>query len=162
MSPFNRDDSRLLLVHQSYFALYDGEGRYQQDLPMEISAASEPRWSRTDPNVLYYVYGNSLKSYDASRGVRAAVHTFAEYSKISGRGEIPSPRWRTSPLTPMTVKVKLVLFGPSSSICFPTGLSPGQNRREAASLITITRGAFAESCSVNSLPPRSGIPIVLK
>jgi len=87
VSPFNRDDSRLLLVHQSYFALYDGEGRYQQDLPMEISAASEPRWSRTDPNVLYYVYGNSLKSYDASRGVRAAVHTFAEYSKISGRGE---------------------------------------------------------------------------
>lgn len=87
MSPFNQDDSRLLLQHQSYFALYDGEGRYQRDLPFEIGASSEPRWSRRDPNVLYYVYGNSLQSYDAATGVRTVVHAFPEYSKVAGLGE---------------------------------------------------------------------------
>src|SRR5215468_4720737 len=58
MSPFNQDNTRLLLVHFSYFGLYDGSGNYLRDLPLEINAASEPRWSRKDPNVLYYVRGN--------------------------------------------------------------------------------------------------------
>lgn len=88
MSPFNQDNSRLLLQHESYFALYDAEGRYQGDLPFdEITASSEPRWSRRDANLLYYVYRNSLKSYDATTGDRAVVRTFGEYSRISGRGE---------------------------------------------------------------------------
>jgi len=89
MSPFNLDNSRLLLVHHSYFALYDGEGHYQRDLPVDATANSEPRWSRRDPNLLYYipVYGNSLKSFDAASGASSVVHTFAEYSRISGRGE---------------------------------------------------------------------------
>ncbi len=87
MSPFNQDASRILLVHQSYFALYDGDGRYQQDLPFEISASAEPRWSRHDPNLLYYVFGNSLKSYDVVSGVRTVVRTFVEYSTVDGRGE---------------------------------------------------------------------------
>ena len=87
MSPFNQDDSRLLLQHQSYFALYDGQGRYQHDLPFEISAGSEPRWSRKRPELLYYLSGNGLKSYDASTGLRAVVHQFAEYTGVSGRYE---------------------------------------------------------------------------
>jgi hypothetical protein len=87
MSPFNQDDSRLLLVHQSYFALYDGEGRYEKDLPFDITAASEARWSRRDPNLLYYVSANSLMSYDVATGIRTVVHTFTEYAKIDGRGE---------------------------------------------------------------------------
>src|SRR6059036_1455886 len=45
MSPFNRVNSLLLLIHQSYFALYDGEGHYLRDLPFEINSGSEPRWS---------------------------------------------------------------------------------------------------------------------
>ena len=87
MSPFNQDDSRILLQHQSYFGLYDGEGRYLEDLPFEISASSEPRWSRRDPSLVYYVFGNSLKSYDVAGHVRTIVHTFAEYSKVGARGE---------------------------------------------------------------------------
>jgi hypothetical protein len=87
MSPFNQDDSRLVLQHQSYFALYDGNGHYQKDLPFEISASSEPRWSRTDPNLLYYFLGNSLKSYNVVNGIRAIVHTFSEYARVDGRGE---------------------------------------------------------------------------
>ena len=52
MSPFNQNNTRLLLLHFSYFALYDGAGNYLQDLPLEINASSQPRWSRTDPLVL--------------------------------------------------------------------------------------------------------------
>jgi hypothetical protein len=87
MSPFNIDNSRLLLTHQSYFALYDGDGRYLNDLPFEITAASEPRWSRHAANVLYYVTGNRLKQYDTASGIVSLVHAFTEYAVIGGGGE---------------------------------------------------------------------------
>src|SRR5262249_18316652 len=87
MSPFNQDDSRLLLVHLSYFALYDGSGNFLNNLPFEINASAEPRWSRSDPNALYYVSGNQLKQYKADSGLTSVVHTFNEYSAISGRGK---------------------------------------------------------------------------
>ena len=87
MTPFNADNSRLLLQQQSYFALYDGQGQYLRDLPFEITAASEPRWSRHDANVLYYVTLNQLKQFNTATGVAAPVRTFAEYAVINGRGE---------------------------------------------------------------------------
>ena len=86
-SPFNSSGSRLLLLHQSYFALYDGKGRYQGDLPLEVNAASEPRWSRRDPNALYFVRGNSLLKLDVTSAQITPLHTFVEHTKISGRGE---------------------------------------------------------------------------
>jgi hypothetical protein len=88
MSPFNSDNSRFILLHQSYFALYDGTGFYMFDLPLEINSSSEPRWSRTDASTLYFHSGNQLKSYNASTGSIAVVHTFSEYSAISGNGEM--------------------------------------------------------------------------
>ena len=87
MTPFNSDSSLILLQHQSYFALYDGDGDYLRDLPFEINASSEPRWSRRDANVLYYVTGNQLKEYNTAIGVTSVVHTFGEYARISGKGE---------------------------------------------------------------------------
>jgi len=87
MSPFNNDNSRILLVHQSYFGLYDGAGVYLRDLPLEIGAASEPRWSRKDNRTIYYVRGNQLKTYDVSNGETGVAHTFSEYTAISGKGE---------------------------------------------------------------------------
>jgi len=87
MTPFNSDNSRILLVHQSYFALYDGSGAYLRDLPLEIGASSEPRWSRTDNKTIYYVHANQLKSYDTALGVAGVVHTFGDYAAISGMGE---------------------------------------------------------------------------
>jgi len=88
MSAFNSDNSKFILVHQSYFALYDGSGFYIHDLPLEINASSEPRWSRKDNVTLYYHSGNMLKSYNTSTGSIAVVHTFSEYSAISGNGEM--------------------------------------------------------------------------
>ncbi len=87
MSPFNSDNSRILLVHQSYFGLYDGTGAYLRDLPLEISSSSEPRWSRNDNRTIYYIHGNQFKTYDISSGATNIVHTFGEYSAISGMGE---------------------------------------------------------------------------
>jgi hypothetical protein len=37
---------------------------------------------------LYYHSGNQLKSYDISTGGIGVVHTFSEYSSISGNGEM--------------------------------------------------------------------------
>lgn len=87
MSPFNGDNSRLLLMHQSYFALYDGSGNFIKDLPFEVNATSEPRWSRTDADVFYYVKGNQLKQYKTSTDSISLVRTFREYSAIHGSGE---------------------------------------------------------------------------
>jgi hypothetical protein len=87
MSPFNQDDSLALLVHQSYFALYDSAGRYIRDLPLEVNASSEPRWSRANNHEFYYVHGNQLKVFDATTGQARVVRTFGEYSSIYGMGE---------------------------------------------------------------------------
>jgi hypothetical protein len=86
-SPFNSDNSRIILVHQSYFGLYDGTGFYMRDLPLEINASSEPRWSRRNNSTIYYVHGNQFKTYDISSGETNVVHTFSEYSAIRGMGE---------------------------------------------------------------------------
>src|SRR5580704_4847350 len=68
MSAFNSNNSNFILVHQSYFALYDGSGFYIHDLPLEINSSSEPRWSRKDNVTLYYHSGNMFKSYNTATG----------------------------------------------------------------------------------------------
>lgn len=87
MSAFNQDRSLFLLQHDSYHALYDGAGGYLGDLPWEIHASAEPRWSRTSPTLLYFVNGNRLKSFDVLSGANTVVRTFSEYGRISGHGE---------------------------------------------------------------------------
>ena len=87
MSAFNRDSSRFILQHGSYYGLYNGAGSYLGDLPFEIHASAEPRWSRVDTNVLYYVSGNQVKSYDVVTGAGAVKRSFGEYSQVSGHGE---------------------------------------------------------------------------
>ena len=87
ISPFSEDDRHLLLIHQTHFALYTGGGRYVRDLPEEIDALSQPRWSRREPDVFYYVNGSDLRKHDVSTGTSAVVHSFGEYSRISGYGE---------------------------------------------------------------------------
>ncbi len=87
MSPFNSDNSRILLLHFSYFALYDGAGNYLRNMPFEVNATAQPRWSRTDPNTFYYLRGNQLKKYNVGTNVASVVRTFSEYSSITQGGE---------------------------------------------------------------------------
>jgi len=90
MTPFNSDNTRLLLTHFSYFGLYDGAGNFLGNLPLEVDTSSEPRWSRTDPNVFYYLAANQrnqLKQYNIGTNSATVVHTFTEYTRISGAFE---------------------------------------------------------------------------
>lgn len=87
VSPFNCDNTRMLLVHQSYFGLYGPKGHYLKDLPFEVSASTEPRWSRLEPSVLYFVTGNELRLLDVESGRSELVRAFPEYQRISGKGE---------------------------------------------------------------------------
>jgi hypothetical protein len=89
VSPFNIDNTRLLLGHQSYFALYDGAGNYLRDLWPNpgILGSSEPRWSKKDPNEFYYISGNRFMKYNVGTNAITTVHTFPEYASISGKGE---------------------------------------------------------------------------
>jgi hypothetical protein len=86
-SPFSSDKTWLILEHQSYFGLYDGNGKYLRDLPLVVNASAEPRWSRVEPNVLFYVNGNALFKLDVSTGWTSLVHEFSEYARIGGMGE---------------------------------------------------------------------------
>jgi hypothetical protein len=87
MSPFSQDNSRLILQHVGYYGLYDGAGSFLSNLPLEISASSEPRWSRSESRVLYFVSGNELKEHNVDGSTTSVVHTFSEYAVISGKGE---------------------------------------------------------------------------
>lgn len=91
MSPFNLDNSRILALHFSYFGLYHGlfdtAGNFIKNLPFPVSASTEPRWSRTNPNLLYFINGNQLKILNVSTDVISVVHTFTEYTSITGNGE---------------------------------------------------------------------------
>src|SRR5215471_7315961 len=89
MSPFNIDNTRLLLGHQSYFALYDGAGNYLRDLWPNpgILTSMEPRWSKKDPNEFYYISGNRFMKYNVGTNAVTTIHTFTEYASISGKGE---------------------------------------------------------------------------
>ncbi|MBK5256239.1 MAG: hypothetical protein JJE39_09430, partial [Vicinamibacteria bacterium] len=86
-SPFNSDNSLLILQHQSYFGLYDWDGQYLQDLPFVVNTAAEPRWSRSDPDALYYVSGNALMKLAVAARTSSLVRRFDEYPAIRGRGE---------------------------------------------------------------------------
>ncbi|PYV07810.1 MAG: hypothetical protein DMG07_27530 [Acidobacteria bacterium] len=87
MSPFNPNNTLLLLIHVSYFALYDGSGHFLRDLPREVNASSQPRWSRRVPYIFYYIRGNELRQYNVFTSAISVVHTFSEYSSIDGKGE---------------------------------------------------------------------------
>src|SRR5580704_8272519 len=87
MAAFNSDNSKFILVQESYFGLYDGDGTFLYSLPLEISSSSEPRWSRTSTGVLYYHLGNQLKSYTVATGALTVVQAFSQYSAIAGTGE---------------------------------------------------------------------------
>jgi uncharacterized protein (TIGR03437 family) len=88
-SPFNADNSKVLLVEFSYFALYDGVTLQRIKPLLPVSSSSEPLWSRSDPNVFYFhpYNSNQLKAYNVSNDVQTVVHTFSEYGAISGQGE---------------------------------------------------------------------------
>lgn len=92
VSPFNSNNSQLILLGSNpgsvldHFILCDGDGVFEKDLP--IAAWQEPRWSRTEPERLYFIEGNALVSLKVGMpGTVFTEHVFPEYSTIWGHGE---------------------------------------------------------------------------
>lgn len=87
-SPFNANGTLVIVQHQGYFGIYIAlSSHYLRDLPFDCHAGAEPRWSRTDPRVLYYVSGNQLRKLDVVSNRSTLVRAFPEYSAITGHGE---------------------------------------------------------------------------
>jgi len=89
--PFNCDNSQLILVAVDHFILCDGDGVFQRDLP--IAAAQEPRWSRTDPDLLYYLTDSrystpsQIRTFNVASMTSARLQEFPEYVTLTSRGE---------------------------------------------------------------------------
>jgi len=58
MSPFNMDNSRVLLVFQSYFGLYDGGRQFSEELPPEYICIKRTSMVAHRSHVFYYHYRN--------------------------------------------------------------------------------------------------------
>ena len=84
---WNSTNAYFLLQHSSYFGVYDGSGNFLKNAPFDMHASTEPRWSRTDPNVVYYKRGNAVKTFNVATNAIATVRAFTEYGAISGRGK---------------------------------------------------------------------------
>lgn len=83
IDPWNLDHSALLLWHPGgAVGLHFGDGAFHQMLP-RVNHSSEPRWSRTERNVFYFVEGNSLLRFDVGKDwttdAISTVRTFSEY-----------------------------------------------------------------------------------
>lgn len=85
VSSFSLDGKRLLLLHNYHFAEYNEQG-FVRDLPM-LAASCEPRWGRTNPSLLYYLYQNEIRSLDLESGEIATIKKFGEYQAIGSKGE---------------------------------------------------------------------------
>src|SRR5579859_1558242 len=83
---WNADSTRLVLDYGSYFALHEGVEKFFRNLVF-IDASAEPRWSRKNPDLLYFHKGNTLKRYNAFTDQVEDVHTFTGFDAISGLGE---------------------------------------------------------------------------
>lgn len=73
-------------------ALHDGiTGAYLRMLPYPVTHDCEPRWSRTDPNVFYFVHTNIIYKFSCVTNKYTEVARFdaldLNFSFISGKGE---------------------------------------------------------------------------
>lgn len=79
------DQSHFVLLYIDHFGLHSADGTFLYDLP--IGASGEPRWSRTDPSIIYHHSGNTMYEYNVATRNGGVLHQFDGYTEISGRGE---------------------------------------------------------------------------
>src|SRR5262249_59659743 len=95
VSPFNADSTRVLLEKGGgVLHVRDLQGNVVRDQLQNfgILPRSNPVWSRTDPNILYFHAegGNQIKRYNLSTNQVDTLFTFSSYGKItfSSKGDI--------------------------------------------------------------------------
>jgi hypothetical protein len=83
MSPFNRDDTRILLHTCCEFFVADRHGTViVPPGTLRIPASAEPRWSRTDPDVFHYHSAHQIWSFNVRTLAHTLVRTFDGYASI--------------------------------------------------------------------------------
>jgi hypothetical protein len=90
MSPFNRDNTRILLAthHNGYYVVDRAGNIIVPSAALGLGNSAEPRWSITNPNVFYFHEGNQLKKYELTTRQISVVRTFTQFSAITfGGGE---------------------------------------------------------------------------
>ena len=85
-SPFNADNTRVLLIHQAYYGLYSANGTLIRQL-VPVCASCAPRWSRTDRDVFYYFRGRQVYSYNQNTNVSTALGPQLPYDQVFYKGE---------------------------------------------------------------------------
>lgn len=87
MSPFNSDESLVLLQLSTGYWLVDRAGtvvRTAGDLALNASARA--KWSHADPFRLYYYEANRLMTLDVSTLERQTLFTFTQFRTVSDAG----------------------------------------------------------------------------
>ncbi len=86
--PFNKDGSYFILLPGcGEFVLYDGTTGEPIKPLHGILLKSEPRWSRHDPGLLYFVDGNGLYSFHVETEELQTIAQFDEYEVVFSGGE---------------------------------------------------------------------------
>jgi len=83
VSAWNSNSTRLWVFdNRGYIHLYDGDtyARIERiTTDWESSGQDqEPRWSHSDPNILYYISGMNFNSYNISSHVTTLLHSFTD------------------------------------------------------------------------------------
>lgn len=87
MSPFNSDESLILLQRSTGYWVVDRVGtvvRSTSDLALDAGARA--KWSHADPFRLFYYEANRLMTLDVSTLDRQVLHTFTQYRSVSDAG----------------------------------------------------------------------------
>ena len=93
VNPFNSDNTKVLLEKSGgVLHIRNLSGNITRDnlQTYGILPASNPVWSRSDPNVIYFhpAGGNQLKSFNIGTGEVKALKTFSNFTQITfGNGE---------------------------------------------------------------------------
>ncbi|MBI1765640.1 MAG: hypothetical protein HYR56_29915 [Acidobacteria bacterium] len=83
ISPFNRDNTRLLLVKGGDYYVADLSGNVIiSPTDLALGRLPEPRWSTTDASIFYFHQGNQLFRYDLRTRQKTPLRTFAQFDSI--------------------------------------------------------------------------------
>src|SRR5262249_3179093 len=90
MSPFNKDNSRILLfTGSSGLYIVDRSGNVIVDpSTLGLSPTVEARWSTPAPNIFFYHEGNQIKIFNLATRQQTLLLTFTQFASINfGGGE---------------------------------------------------------------------------
>lgn len=83
----NCTGTKLLILEPGHFSLYDGVTLKRIEVLDTIGDANEPLWHRTNPDIVYFHFEDTLMECNFATGLHTPIHTFTEYASISGMGE---------------------------------------------------------------------------